>query len=198
MAHSTVGVPGLVACRAARARCAVANALGSGLVESPALMAFLPAICRRLLGEELQIPSVRTWWCGDRNRSQYRAGPIWNGWSSARPFRRDIADAGACRVAGTARSAASWPSEIKAAPGKFVAQELIVRSTAPVWSDGALKPGHIALARSSAVARAIPIRSCPVRWPTSARRQPDLGEIAVCRARQQRRLGAGRRARWRR
>lgn len=42
----------------------VANALGSGFVESPALMAFLPALCRRLLDEELQVPSVATWWCG--------------------------------------------------------------------------------------------------------------------------------------
>ena len=27
-------------------------------------MAFLPAICRHLLGEELKLPSVPTWWCG--------------------------------------------------------------------------------------------------------------------------------------
>ena len=61
---SFLGVPGLV--QAVRSgNVAVANALGSGLVESPALLAYLPALCRSLLGQELQTPSVPTWWCGD-------------------------------------------------------------------------------------------------------------------------------------
>ena len=42
----------------------LANALGSGLLESPALTAYLPAICRRQLGEELKLPSLPAWWCG--------------------------------------------------------------------------------------------------------------------------------------
>ena len=42
----------------------VANALGSGLLEASALLSFLPQLCRRLLGEDLLIPSVATWWCG--------------------------------------------------------------------------------------------------------------------------------------
>ena len=44
---------------------AVANPLGSGLVETPALMAFLPGLCRHLLGEDLKIPSAPSWWCGE-------------------------------------------------------------------------------------------------------------------------------------
>ncbi len=64
--ESNLGVPGLVHA-ARRGQVAVANALGSSVVESPAMMAYLPAICRRLLGEELAVPSVRTWWCGDPN-----------------------------------------------------------------------------------------------------------------------------------
>ena len=60
---SLLGVPGLV--QAARAgNVFIANCLGSGLVETPALMAFLPGLCRHVLGEELQMPSVATWWCG--------------------------------------------------------------------------------------------------------------------------------------
>ncbi len=59
---STLGVPGLV--QAVRVgQVLVANALGSGFVEAPALMALLPQLCRRLLGEELRLPSVPTWWC---------------------------------------------------------------------------------------------------------------------------------------
>ena len=60
---SMYGVAGLV--QAVRSgQVVVANALGSGLLESPALMAFLPAICRKLLGEELKLCSVPAWWCG--------------------------------------------------------------------------------------------------------------------------------------
>jgi uncharacterized circularly permuted ATP-grasp superfamily protein len=43
----------------------VANALGSNLLESSALLGFLPRLCERLLGEPLKMPSVATWWCGE-------------------------------------------------------------------------------------------------------------------------------------
>ncbi len=44
----------------------VGNALGSGVLESAAWLGFLPAIAERLLGERLILPSVATWWCGER------------------------------------------------------------------------------------------------------------------------------------
>jgi uncharacterized circularly permuted ATP-grasp superfamily protein/uncharacterized alpha-E superfamily protein len=61
---SGLGVPGLV--EAARTgNVAVVNSLGAGVVENPALLPFLPALCRLLLGEPLRLRSVPTWWCGD-------------------------------------------------------------------------------------------------------------------------------------
>lgn len=67
---SFLGVPGLV--HAARSgNVAVANALGTGLLETPALPAFLPRLCRSLLGEELRLESVPTWWCGEPESLQY-------------------------------------------------------------------------------------------------------------------------------
>ncbi len=67
---SFLGVPGLV--HAARSgNVAVANALGTGLLETPALPAFLPRLCRTLLGEELQLDSVPTWWCGEPDSLRY-------------------------------------------------------------------------------------------------------------------------------
>jgi uncharacterized circularly permuted ATP-grasp superfamily protein len=60
---SYLGVPGLV--EAVRAgNVAVANALGSGLLETSAFIPFLPGLSRSLLGERLALPSVATWWCG--------------------------------------------------------------------------------------------------------------------------------------
>ena len=63
---STLGVPGLL--QAIRAgNLLVANAPGSAFLESPALLGFLPALSRHLLGEELQLPALPTWWCGERS-----------------------------------------------------------------------------------------------------------------------------------
>ena len=67
---SALGVPGLL--RAARAgRVLIANALGAGLLETGALLGFLPAIAQRLLGEPLKLPSVASWWCGEEPALEY-------------------------------------------------------------------------------------------------------------------------------
>ncbi|WP_444812780.1 circularly permuted type 2 ATP-grasp protein [Variovorax jilinensis] len=62
---STLGVPGLL--QAIRAgNVLVANMPGSAFLESPALLGFLPALARRLIGEKLQLPALPTYWCGER------------------------------------------------------------------------------------------------------------------------------------
>ena len=67
---SLLGVPGLV--QAIRSgSVAIDNALGSGVMETPAHMAFLPGMCRHLLGEDLRMPSVATWWCGQEEPRRY-------------------------------------------------------------------------------------------------------------------------------
>ncbi|HVE54863.1 MAG TPA: circularly permuted type 2 ATP-grasp protein, partial [Ramlibacter sp.] len=64
-ADSHLGVPGLL--QAIRAgNVLVANAPGSGFLEGTALLGFLPALSRHLLGEELQLPALPTWWCGEQ------------------------------------------------------------------------------------------------------------------------------------
>lgn len=63
---SSIGIAGLV--QAARAgNVVIANALGSGVLESDALMAFLPSLSRAVLDEDLSLPCVATWWCGHDN-----------------------------------------------------------------------------------------------------------------------------------
>ena len=57
--------------RCAPGNVAAANALGSGLLQSPAFMAFLPGLCRHILGEELKLPSIATWWCGQPDAEQH-------------------------------------------------------------------------------------------------------------------------------
>ena len=60
---SALGVAGLTEA-ARRGNVLVANSLGSNLLESGALLGFLPGICENLLGKKLKMPSVATWWCG--------------------------------------------------------------------------------------------------------------------------------------
>ena len=60
---SAIGIPGLA--DAARAGSVVlANALGGGVMESPAMDAYLPGLARAVLGEELKMPDIPTVWCG--------------------------------------------------------------------------------------------------------------------------------------
>ncbi len=62
--ESRLGVPGLL--QAVRAgNLLVANAPGAAFLESSALLGFVPALARRLLGEELLLPALHTWWCGE-------------------------------------------------------------------------------------------------------------------------------------
>lgn len=130
---SMLGVPGLI--EAVRAgNVAVANAPGSGLVQSPAFMAFLPGLCRHILGEELKLPSVATWWCGQE---------------SARKFALEHLDTLAVKPAFApggqlTLSVEELKRRIEFDPDLFVAQERIELSTAPSL-DGTLVPCPFAL-----------------------------------------------------
>jgi uncharacterized alpha-E superfamily protein len=61
---SALGVAGLTDC-ARRGTVFIANALGSGVLESGALLGYLPELSESLLGEPLKLPSVATWWLGE-------------------------------------------------------------------------------------------------------------------------------------
>ena len=74
---STLGIAGLL--QVIRAgNVLVANAPGSGLLESPALLGFLPALSQHLLGEELALPSLATWWCGERSAMETVLPQLYN------------------------------------------------------------------------------------------------------------------------
>jgi len=126
--ESLLGVPGLV--EATRAgQVAVANALGSGLVDSPAFLPFLPGLATHLLGEELKLPSVATWWCGQPRERKYVEAHLDElflrpAFSAAGPQ----AEPGAL----TSDSRAEWLARLSRCPHEFVAQEQVRLSLAPV------------------------------------------------------------------
>ena len=128
---SALGIPGLLNVLRA-GRVAIANALGSGLLSSGALMGFLPAICRKLLGEELAMPSVGTWWCGEKPALDYvRENFDDLVIKPAYPTQRMDPIFG-YELKGEAR--AEMLHRIEARPHAYVAQEMVNLSQGPTWS----------------------------------------------------------------
>src|SRR5262249_36400381 len=125
---SILGVPGLV--EAVRAgNVSVANALGSGVVETPALAAFLPGLARRFLSEGLKLPSVATWWCGQEKESEYVREPL------GELVVKGAVSRGIDPVVGGSlneKAKADLLKEMQGKPYDFVAQEQVALSTAPV------------------------------------------------------------------
>ena len=144
---SSMGVAGLLHCLRSN-NAAAANGLGSGLVESPIFMAFLPRLAEAMLGETLKMPSVATWWCGAPESRRYVLSRISE--LAIRPAyrRRGVNDA---RLLDLSRN--ELIALIEANPAAYVAQERVRRSTAPVWSGGEIAHSYISL-RAFAVSTA--------------------------------------------
>lgn len=147
--HSPGGIPGLV--QAAReGQVVIANALGSGFLEAPILQAFMPAICRHLLGEDLQLYGPQTWWCGQPDHRHYVENNLEQ--LIIRPaFRQRKVKTHAGWML-NAEQRSQLLAELRANPGQYVAQESIAGSTAPVWTGTELQPWH-ATFRAYAVAQ---------------------------------------------
>jgi uncharacterized circularly permuted ATP-grasp superfamily protein/uncharacterized alpha-E superfamily protein len=133
-AGSALGVPGLLgAVRAGRV--VVANALGSGVLESAAWLGFLPGAARILLGESLRLPSVATWWCGEKPALEYAIAhldrlvvkPAFPNQKFEPRFGRDLGE----------EEVAALILRLRSRPYAYVAQERVSLSQAPSWRAGA-------------------------------------------------------------
>jgi uncharacterized circularly permuted ATP-grasp superfamily protein/uncharacterized alpha-E superfamily protein len=132
---SFLGVAGLVDALSA-GNVVVANALGSGVIETAAIMPFLPGLSRKLLGEPLKLPSVATWWCGQEyaldwvidHFDQVVVKPAFPLRGMEPIFGADLAKAEKQKIG----------DQLRAYPYEYVAQEQVSLSTAPVWDHGRL------------------------------------------------------------
>jgi uncharacterized circularly permuted ATP-grasp superfamily protein/uncharacterized alpha-E superfamily protein len=137
---SILGVPGLIeALRAGNVT--VANALGAGLLQSPAIMAFLPGLCERLLDEELALPSVATWWCGQESARKHVIENLDR--LLVKPAFRWEARSQQVKLGAAQREALKRRIEFQ--PHLFAAQEQIELSTAPCWGPKGLTPRPVTL-----------------------------------------------------
>ncbi len=135
--ESVLGVPGLT--QAVRAgNVALANPLGTGLLQSHAILPYLGGLCRALLGEELQLESVRTFWCGDASALRQAESSFDDvavkaafGQAFAQPVFTAQLDA---------NQRAALLAEIHKRPTRYVIQEHVRASTTPSLSERALIP----------------------------------------------------------
>ena len=141
-ADSTLGVAGLV--EAVRAgHVTIANALGSGAIETAAISRFLPGLCRTLLGEELLLPSAPTHWCGQPEDREFVLEHL-----VRMVIKRTFPPVSMQPIFGRMLSATqrgALAAEINAHPDQFVGQEEMALSAAPVWLGSKLEPRSLVL-----------------------------------------------------
>ena len=139
-AHSRIGVPGIVDAMAA-GNVVISNTPGAGVLESTAFGAFLPKLATRLLGQDLLLPNIATWWCGqDAERARviedfdslligpaFGVAPLGLPDGVARP---------GTEITGPARDALL--ADMQRRPQDYVGQEVVCLSTMPVVTDDGL------------------------------------------------------------
>ena len=129
-ADSALGVPGLLGA-VRTGNVVVANALGSGVLESAAWLGFLPAHRRAAAGRKLSLPSVATWWCGERPAFEYVLAKTRKAGDQA--HLSQIRSSIWCSAATSTPTARGHDCALRARPYAYVAQEHLAFSQAPVW-----------------------------------------------------------------
>ncbi len=149
---STLGIPGLL--QAMRAgNVLIANSPGSGFLESPAINGFLPAVAQRLLGAPLQLPSLRSWWCGEMAAREQILPDLASmvvkatfPKSATRPWFEPFIGADA-----TPEQLDEWRARIASDPDAYTVQDYLPLSQAPTWTGGRILP-RAAMVRVFAIA----------------------------------------------
>jgi uncharacterized circularly permuted ATP-grasp superfamily protein/uncharacterized alpha-E superfamily protein len=139
---SRLGVTGLV--QAARlGQVAMANPIGSAILENPGLLPFLPGMARYFLGEELLLPSVATWWCGQDRELNFVLENL-----DKLVIKTIHRTRGYRAIFGAQLSTAELADlrrRILHQPHMYIGQEMVSSSTAPSLVDGSIEPRHAIL-----------------------------------------------------
>ncbi|MFZ2651910.1 MAG: circularly permuted type 2 ATP-grasp protein [Burkholderiaceae bacterium] len=132
---SALGVPGLTDC-ARRGTVFLANGLGSGVLESGALLGYLPRLSERLLGQELLLPSVATWWLGE-------PAALDDAWEQLdriliKPLERSAQEPAVFGHALSGQARDALRRRVALRPQRYVAQQLVHVSQAPALEHAPL------------------------------------------------------------
>ncbi len=139
--RSGIGVPGLVDAMA-QGNSVVANFPGAAVLEAPLWGAFMPALARRLLGEELRLPNIATWWCGQAAEADYVTGNLDSLVMSSAfgVLPEGLSNEGQLGSQLDRDARSRLEQQIALRPQDYIAQEVVRLSTMPVAEAGALVP----------------------------------------------------------
>jgi uncharacterized circularly permuted ATP-grasp superfamily protein/uncharacterized alpha-E superfamily protein len=177
---SALGVAGLTDC-VRRGSVFVGNALGSGVIESGALLGYLPKLSEQLLGEPLKLPSVATWWLGEpaafddawKRLDKLLIKPLERSFREPAHFGADL----------THDERILLRAKVAARPQRYVAQEWVHVSQAPVLERGvaaSLARGAPRSLQERLAPRAVGLRVFAVATPDGYRVMPGgLTRVAV-------------------
>lgn len=145
---SQLGVPGLLEVVRAN-RVVIANPLGSGVLENPVLLKYLPEISKALLGREPRLKSIPTYWCGDKDDMAYITSHFDQ--LVIKPISRGVGRSSVLTHQLSKKEREELMLRIKAQPANYVAQTCLIASHLPTFSKGVLQP-RPAIVRSFSVA----------------------------------------------
>ncbi|MDZ4212475.1 MAG: circularly permuted type 2 ATP-grasp protein, partial [Methylotenera sp.] len=166
---SRLGVPGLLEV-ARRGNVTIANPLGSGVLESPGLLPFLPKIAEHFFGRQLRLPSAATWWCGQAKELNYVLSNL------HKLVIKHICRGSMTSVFGhllSQQQIIGLRDRIRSNPALFVGQAHESFSTAPSFVAGHLEPRQ-ALLRCFMVAQAQGYSLMPGSLTRSAAQQGNV------------------------
>ena len=137
---SQLGVAGLLDV-VRRKNVSVINPVSSGVLENPGLMPFMQAIAKYFLNEQLILPQIASWWCGQEREKNY--------------VLQNLSQLVVKRIDRTNRESIHFGefmstlqlenlrNEIQLRPYRFVAQEKINFSTAPNLVKDTIEPRNL-------------------------------------------------------
>ncbi|KHK90767.1 hypothetical protein LK12_14935 [Novosphingobium malaysiense] len=121
----------------------MANWPGTEVLESPAFAAFMPRLCKVMLGEDPILPNIATWWCGQAAESATVADRL-DELALLPAFGMPVEGLpGRQPVAGTDLSADERKDLLEALrrrPMDYCGQEIVHLSTTPAIIDGQIVP----------------------------------------------------------
>ncbi|HEY1981348.1 MAG TPA: circularly permuted type 2 ATP-grasp protein [Xanthobacteraceae bacterium] len=120
----------------------IINALGAGLVEARAMLAFLPALAPIVLGAELKMPNIATWWLGRAEMREEMIGKL-DSMVIASAFTEQLPGRSGSEILGAKLGDAERQMLMQSIRDRgidYVAQEAVTLSSMPVWRDGRLQP----------------------------------------------------------
>jgi uncharacterized circularly permuted ATP-grasp superfamily protein/uncharacterized alpha-E superfamily protein len=174
---SELGVPGLVEA-ARRGTVSIVNPPGTGVLEHPALGAFLPRIAEHYLGQPLQIDGPETWWCGhptDRAHVLAHLGSVLVKHADGRAGHRTLFGGDLSRA-----ELDELRARIELSPHLWVGQECLDPSTVPTLVDGRLVPRPVTVRAFLVAHRGSyePMAGGLVRVATGDGRDPGTGRLS--------------------